>query len=382
MYNTDKIIIGIDQSSDIDSLLNDGIKQFYFGYIDENFIKKYSTQISPNRRYRLKEQFTSQDIAFSVIEKIHKKNGKVYLALNAFFSNQTLQAYSKDIYNIFSNKVDGIIVANISMALMLKNLGYKNIVTSNLFGVYSTPAVEFLQNLCHPIKIILPRDISLENIQKIVTAFPKQEFEVFLFGDNCRYSESFCFSEHGYDSIGFGSLCSFALQNKLPIKAPTPSFRQIALDGKLTLKEKKELLQKEHIDIFSLLDKLILLDSQTKSKEIVNILDILLRYDIQNFYTSKDIYTKSIFVLKALSNNYEKAKQLLEKLKEKEYKEQDSYLSFHKLNSAAIQKTIEFFSKFDNITSYKIPSRGRELYRYLQNQQNSTYNYKESQYRL
>ncbi len=375
------IIIGIDESSDIEQLLADGIRQFYFGYIPAQYLQTYSSQTSLNRRYRVKEQFTSLEPVNRMIDQIHQHQGTVYLALNAFTSNDIMLKYSEELYELLADRVDGIIVANIATASMLKKRSYRNIVISNLFGVYTPQSVTFLQKQFNPIKIILPRDISLGNIEEIVTAFPKQEFECFLYGDNCRYSESFCFTEHGYDSTGFGSLCSFASSQKQLVKAATPTFKHIVKDPKLSDEEKRKQLQKQPLDIASLLDECQVALYDDDFSALSKVIDILGRYDIENFMLSKALYVRAVALVKNIDTP--NAKQLYTRLEEHGYKEQDKYRSFHNLNSRAISETLAFFEKFDNIVSYKIPSRGRDLYKHLlTNDRSESYNYKESQYRL
>lgn len=108
-------------------------------------------------------------------------------------------------------------------------------------------------------------------------------------------------------------------------------------------------------------------------KKIMESREILSLYDINMFNKDKKTYIKA---LKLLDNK--KAKELLSN----PYKEEDKYKIFHNLNREAILKTVEFFQKHKNITSYKIPSRGREFYKYLYQLEDEKYNYKESQYRL
>jgi len=379
----EKLIIGIDETTDIQQLLNDGIRQFYFGYIPPSYSDTYATQTSPNRRYRAKEQFGDLARAYETIETIHEKDGIVYLALNAFGSNETMRNYSQEITTLFASVVDGIIVANVTIASMLKEQGYEKLILSNLFGVYSTQAVAFLQQQFDPIKIILPRDIPLQSIEEIVTAYPRQQFECFLYGDNCRYSESFCFSEHGYDSVGFGSLCSFAHANKRLIEAPNPAYKQIVKSPKLSTEQKQAYLQTKHLDIATLLDEIALYHHQGNSQEAAKRLEIMARFDAEHFLQSQRLYAHTLLLLKSLI--YPKATEILHKLETtKQSAKEESYKRFHKLNSSAIRQTLAFFERFDNIVSYKIPSRGRELYRYIEQIAHDTqpYNYKESQYKL
>ena len=130
----------------------------------------------------------------------------------------------------------------------------------------------------------------------------------------------------------------------------------------------------------NLLDELLIVYYDFDSKKIVQVLEILSMYDSEMFYASKKLYIKAISTLERLE--FDKAQTLLEKLKQKPFEPQDSYKSFHKLNTNAIQKTLAFFAEFENISSYKIPSRERDFYKYIASGEEEAYNYKESQYRL
>ena len=149
-----KLIIGIDQSTDVDALLELGVRQFYFGYLPESFLQQYASQLSINRRYRESEQFHDLDRLLEVIAKIHKVGGIVYLALNAMSSNETLLNFSKEVYALLHKEVDGIIVANMTLLTFLKKQGYQKIVLSNLFGIYSVEAVRFFIENFAPKKVL------------------------------------------------------------------------------------------------------------------------------------------------------------------------------------------------------------------------------------
>ena len=376
------IIVGIDETSDIRELLESGLRQFYFGFITQKYLQKFSTQSSLNRRYRASEQFSSLEKALEVIELLHANGASVYLALNAFSTNDTMLEYAHEQYELFANKVDGIIVATFTLALFLKKQNYKKIVTSNLFGVYSVEAVKFLKKQFDPYKIILPRDITLEDIARIAEHFSEQKFECFLYGDNCRYSESFCFVEHGYDSVGFGSLCTYAMKEKKLIKKANSAYKQVVKNSSLSISEKKELLAVQKIDILSLLDIIELNLYNFNSKNIAHNLEILFRYDIEHFTSKPLLMARTQNLLKTLEG-FDKAEQLLKRLKNSSPNPSTNYQWFHKLNASAIEQTLEFFAKHDNIVSYKIPSRGRNLHTFIQNlDPKQGYNYKQSQYKL
>jgi len=374
-----KLIIGIDQSTDVDALLELGVRQFYFGYLPESFLCQYASQLSINRRYRESEQFHDLDRLLEVIAKIHKVGGIVYLALNAMSSNETLLNFSKEVYALLHKEVDGIIVANMTLLTFLKKQGYQKIVLSNLFGIYSVEAVRFFIENFAPKKVILPRDVSLETIGQIATAFPDTAFEVFLYGDNCRFSESFCYSEHGYDSIGMPSLCSFASQNKLPVQKPDPAYKHIVTHATLTDVQKRKKLQKKALDVQTLLDEIEIYLDSFDSKKVAESFALLSRYDIVYLKKNRALLSR----LKNLCKRVEfpSSHTLCQKLREEQFETFDSYRRFHKLNASAIKESIGYFQRFENITSYKIPARGRNIVSFLEVlNKDEPYDYTQSQY--
>ena len=371
------LIIGIDESSNIKELLDYGIRQFYFGYMPSDF------EISLNRRNNTKEQYKTLEKIYHDIELIHKNNGTIYLALNHITSNSIMLEEAKKIFGHFKDKVDAIIVSTITMATFLKNQNYKNIVISNLFGNYSISSVKFLIDNFNPIKIILPRDMRLCDIEKIVQYFPNMNFECFLFGDGCRFSESFCFVDQGDYDLDSSTLCSYTLSNYQLVKKANVAFKMVVKDGLLNNDEKIAQLQTSKIDISTLIDNLFVLNDKFNSKQIAYTLHQLERYDIEEFYKDEILYIKAKTILKILKQ-FEKANEILTQLNQKEFVANNSYKKYHRTNTNAINQTINFFMKHKNIVSYKMPSRGRNIINMLSLLKNDdeNYNYKESLYKL
>ena len=149
----------------------------------------------------------------------------------------------------------------------------------------------------------------------------------------------------------------------------------------MTDDEKKERLHMHPLDVSSLLDVCQIALYENKADTLAQTLEILERYDIENFRTSKALYVRVISIMKSI--DAPKAHSIRKKLEANPFEIQNDYGRFHKLNSHAIEQTINFLNKFDNIVSYKIPSRGRDFYKHLLSEnKNESYNYKESQYRL
>jgi len=358
-----RYVIGISQQSFIEDLIREGYRNFFFGFILPDYLQKYGSQLSLNRRYYIQEQFTDFEIASKVIEIIHKKGGKIHLTLNPIQTNKLIFDYIKQIFNKFKDLVDGVVVSNISTLKFLQEQHYENIVLSNLFGFYSISAIDFFVKNFSIKRIVLPRDVEISFIKDVAKNYPDLEIEVFLYGDNCMFSEAFCFAEHGYSNQPV-PLCSFSTNSSIPVEKPKPDFKHKIL----TKKEDIQNLKTKKLDIDTLLDSLYRAYNNHQQEEIEKILEYINQYDTE--YLSK-YYDKLKFSLTFL--NSEKAIKILSKLQKEDT---DTYAQFHKLNLTAVEKIIENLKDFENIY-FKIPSRGRNFKLKIAN-----YNYKESQYKL
>lgn len=239
------IVLGIDENSPIENLLNLNIRQFYGGYIPFSWFELYGSQQSLNRRYLAKEQFFNREKLCLTIDTIHQNGGTFALTLNAPFQTAMMFEFSKEIINVAKNiGVDSIIVGSIALLELLKEDAIP-ITLSTTLGVYSLASVGFFIDRYHPKRIIFPRDMLKSEIATIVTHYPSTEFEVFLYGDTCRWSDGRCFVEHGYDSIDKG------LPFCVHLKNTNIAHTRINLDFKhiITKNQDKELLKTKIIEL-------------------------------------------------------------------------------------------------------------------------------------
>jgi hypothetical protein len=244
MFNKN-IVIGIDENSPIQNLISLGIRQFYGGYIPSSWFELYGSQQSLNRRYLAKEQFFDKEKFTICIETIHQNGGTFALTLNAPFQTAQMLDYSKEVIQIAKEiKVDSLIVGNIALLELLKE-DTLPITLSTTLGIYSLASVGFFIDRYHPKRIIFPRDMLKSEIATIVTQYPNIEFEVFLYGDTCRWSDGHCFVEHGYDSIDKG------LPFCVHLKNTNSAHTRINLDFKhiITKNQNQELLKTQIIEL-------------------------------------------------------------------------------------------------------------------------------------
>jgi len=156
-------------------------------------------------------------------------------------------------------------------------------------------------------KIILSREITLREIETLVTRFPQTRFEVFGEGDFCRYNNGLCFAEHKY---GAKDICTVVVNDLIIKKTFRPDFKKIILDEHLSVAQKLEKLDDTYMSPFEEIEYIferILLGEISESEAREKLLKILKlqRKRIDLFFDAQkpisDIHNKNILTfLKAL----------------------------------------------------------------------------------
>jgi collagenase-like PrtC family protease len=79
-----------------------------------------------------------------------------------------------------SLNIDGIICGNISILEYLKTINYSGKINiSTILAVYNKQAIALMLDNYNVNKVILSREVTLKEIESIVTEFPDTRFEVF-----------------------------------------------------------------------------------------------------------------------------------------------------------------------------------------------------------
>ena len=144
--------------------------------------------------------------------------------------------------------IDGIICGNIGILEYLKSIDYKGKINiSTIMAVYNTQAIQFLLENYSVNKVILSREVTLREIENIVTTFPNTKFEVFGEGDFCRYNNGLCFAEHKY---GARDICTVVVNDLIFKKKFRADFKKIVLDNSLSDLDKIGMFDDRFEDVF------------------------------------------------------------------------------------------------------------------------------------
>ncbi|MGB2110579.1 MAG: U32 family peptidase [Patescibacteria group bacterium] len=137
--------------------------------------------MSPNGRFSEHEQITDFETLKAIVHEVHKHNLEVFINLNAwYYTDETFPLIIKMVEEFQSINIDGIICGNITILEYLKSINYAGKINiSTILAAYNTQAISFYLDNYEINKVILSREVTLKEIENIVTTFPKVEFEVF-----------------------------------------------------------------------------------------------------------------------------------------------------------------------------------------------------------
>ena len=240
----------------IASLVKGWANEFFTGYNPEYWSSKFGFEVSPNGRFAEHEQITDIDTLKNIVKEVHKYDLEIFINLNAwYYTDQTFPLIEQMVQEFEEIWVDGIICWNISILEYLKEKQYKwKINISTIMAVYNSEAIKFLLENYKINKIILSREITLKEIEELVTEFSATQFEVFWEWDFCRYNNWLCFAEHKY---GAKDICTVVVNDLVIKKKFRADFKDFLLDPELTNIEKVEKMNDEFSDIFDEIEKIL-----------------------------------------------------------------------------------------------------------------------------
>ncbi len=182
-----------------------GASEFYAGITSTAWHKKYGEYNDINRMSGFRELANPFDLESlcRLIERVKAAGADFYATFNApLYSQPQLDDISVMLCDLKAHHCDGIIISVPELIPLVLKAGMK-CVASTMCGIYNCESAAFYRD-CGCTRIILPRDLSLSEIESIVNTISGVEFEAFLMRNGCVFSDSNCLGVHMKQC---GSLC-------------------------------------------------------------------------------------------------------------------------------------------------------------------------------
>ena len=199
-----KILSPISRCDEVEDVIAAGADELYCGILLDDWIKGYTVSASLNRRQEdntilgTSPHFKSFEELKESVEIAHSRSVPVILTLNEHY-------YSKDQYpylfsyvdKVLEAGVDAFIIGDVAFILSLRERGIPTDIHISTAGTaFNSETVRFYQELGAS-RVILPRHLTIEEIESIASEVSDVELEAFILNSRCANIDGFCTFQHG-----------------------------------------------------------------------------------------------------------------------------------------------------------------------------------------
>lgn len=192
------IVSPISRIGEVEPVIKAGANEIYCGVFTSEENKEYTNLGCLNRRATAIASLSCFEELKTVVKIAHSSNIRVSFTINEWYSEKQLLSALAQIDKAIECGVDVLIVADIGLLYALKNRGLKGVERhiSSTCSVFNSETVDFYRDLGVS-RIILPRQLTIEEISAIAQRRANIELEVPVLNKKCRYAEGFCTLQHG-----------------------------------------------------------------------------------------------------------------------------------------------------------------------------------------
>lgn len=208
-----KILVPVSNTEYIDKFIDAGADEFYLGFHDDNWIDKFGKYADINRMSGFAERanpFTFEQLT-KVTEDLKNKDKGVFVAINANEYSAEQIRYMTEHYfcRLKEVGVDGVIMSDADAICAAEKAGL-NPVASTMCAIYNEDIARIYRDMGVN-RMILPRDLSLKEIEQICSAMPEIHFEAFFMRNGCIFSDCYCLGMHRPEC---GATCTYTRYGK------------------------------------------------------------------------------------------------------------------------------------------------------------------------
>lgn len=220
-----KILVPLNDIAYLSRHIDAGADEFYLGFYDEKWFEifgRYSdiNRMSGFRQYANRYNFEQ---AMEISCRVKENKRSVFLTLNANTYSMDQISYIKENYFPMIRKVgiDGLIVSEYALAKAAHEAGIPT-VASTMCAIYNSDIVRYYAQSGMR-RMILPRDLSLDEIADICKENPDIQIELFFLRNGCIFSDCYCLGMHRPEC---GATCSYLKHSPKNVAIYTGSFEE------------------------------------------------------------------------------------------------------------------------------------------------------------
>lgn len=218
-----KVLVPLNNIEHMSDYINAGAGEFYIGFHDGQWNKEFGEYADINRMSGYKERANPNDFetVIAIIRQVKELGKLIYVTFNSsVYSKEQFPFLRNYIKRLKDAGVDGVIVSCVELVRIAKEENVPSVV-STIAGVYNSEIARFYAREGAK-RIILPRDLSMDEIEKITKEVKDMEYEVFMMRNGCMYSDSNCLGFHRSEMC---SICSSIIDAPNAINLEKDSFK-------------------------------------------------------------------------------------------------------------------------------------------------------------
>ena len=197
-----KILSPFSKKEEVLPLIESGADELYCGIIPKEWKDRYCIFDTLNRRESYRANFSSFAELYAAVKSAHKRGVPVFVTMNGLYTQEQYPLVKKIAEKLSEIKVDGLIIADIGLLLMLQRLKLFGEIHMGTGGTtFNSRTVSFYKRLGVS-RLILDRHLTVDEIRDISKKSSSAiELEVFILNTLCSNVDGFCTYYHGLSFI-------------------------------------------------------------------------------------------------------------------------------------------------------------------------------------
>lgn len=190
-------LVPVNDRTALPQFVEAGGDEFYLGFHDAAWHERFGRFTDLNRMtgFGLRANPYTFEEALDIVDEVRCLGKRVYITFNA---NGYSKAQIDYLFGYFEQLHDhgasGVIVSVPEVVQAAADSGLE-VVASTMCGIYNADIARFYRERgCT--RVIVPRDVSLAEIEAIIAAEPSLVYEAFLMRNGCIFSEASCLGRH------------------------------------------------------------------------------------------------------------------------------------------------------------------------------------------
>ncbi len=187
-----KILAPISRIEEVIPFIDAGADELYCGVMPHEWESRYTDLSTLNHRGGVEANFESSDDLAQAVRLAHTRKVRIFCTLNLLYSAEQYPLILDIVQELEKLDMDGLIVSDIGVLSLLKRLETKLLIhISTLANIFNHSSAKFFADLGGT-RLILPRQITIAEVEAITRGEPRVEYEFIVLNDLCLFIDGLC----------------------------------------------------------------------------------------------------------------------------------------------------------------------------------------------